>query len=802
MSTTTSSSSSSSSSRPGIDPTNYTPDELSAISRYLREQDLEARMHPKTATMPKQLESMPRIRKVGERRAHEIAPQADIEAYMRIVNPQMQLFPPKKQYDDYESRRKAQNERDKQLVDAFRTLYPQASIYELQARISDAAEAYRRFWKGPKYEPTKQEKEAKAQRQFAQREFRRQHPTGIFDDSLQNYIKEKNYVGEQYKEPRYFAEDSRFQNNDQYRKMYGDMFAEMTGVLGMEPKFDPRLLSLESAKKVYNTKDYDVQAYDMDNDPTTPYRVVVRKRLRDRTGKRTGELGPVIAAGGYHLKPASSANELRRLQTMAYYNTFPDKKQRKKKTLANWLKEQDVFEKVQTPKCLQELAKWVRTILDSISYRPPSATGTRYVVLTDILGAKYRNEGAAEENFAAYFGYTGQYARPTSNGTHYVEYRLSNAAYNSLIMNTAKLFAVGFIYPRLKNECQWNGESSVIQKLVTVSYDEGGVFNKVPIDHRQTERQVRQNISLCVKYMVHPSVEAAILNHTVVKTAFFSIMRQLDNGTIPVPQLHNVPSMNPVVSTLLWCYHFAAMTLMNWQYPDTVMKSNLPKGAEASPPIKTMDDFIFRNMLMFVPLDQTNGNQLATRDAEYLRGTGANPDFINMTTKTKKRLLEDLGGTWKYVGTGYARPEKEKEIDEDEADGWEAVTIPETGGTKALAQSWVGDDQDVVMGNRLGYRHRISNPESDFGEFQDSRVESASGNRLEDRRNRLAAKRGFTYAPSYKAGSSAWDFSGALQPATIGDVFAEDSEEEGEGDNPSAITTSSSSSASNLSTTQ
>ena len=259
---------------------------------------------PKAVTLPQQLESMPRLRRMGQRREHEIAPQADLEAYMRVVNPQMLLFPEKVEYDGYEERREAQDKRDRALIDAFRILYPNASIYELQARISDAKEAYRRFWKGPKYTPTKEEKEAKAQRQFAQREFRRQHPTGIFDDAAQTYIKEKKYIGDKYDRNRYFAEDSRFQNADQYREMYGDMFAEMTGVLGMEPKFDPRLLSVESTKKVYNPKDYDIKAYDMDDDPTTPYRIVVRKKLRDRTGKLTGNLGPVIAAGGYHLKPA------------------------------------------------------------------------------------------------------------------------------------------------------------------------------------------------------------------------------------------------------------------------------------------------------------------------------------------------------------------------------------------------------------------------------------------------------------------------------------------------------------------
>ena len=153
-------------------------------------------------------------------------------------------------------------------------------------------------------------------------------------------------------------------------------FAELTGTLGWMPTYDPKLTTVESAAKVYNSEDYDIKAYDMDMNDFTPANVIVRKKtfMKDAKGNfirdpQTHKRVPApetewttIAANGYRLQDPNQNQQYARLKTMAYYKSHPTSSKRKDEPMGLYIQNSPVY----APKAKNAMAavkKYVRAII-------------------------------------------------------------------------------------------------------------------------------------------------------------------------------------------------------------------------------------------------------------------------------------------------------------------------------------------------------------------------------------------------------------------------------------------------------
>ena len=142
---------------------------------------------------------------------------------------------------------------------------------------------------------------------------------------------------------------------------------KMVGVLNAAPVYDPRLTSVESAKRVYSDKDYLIFMWDGDKNVLTPGTVVILTRREQMNGK--GEFIPAgspVAIGGWTLSDATEKKSLDRLKNIFYYEQYPSSKDRR---LA---KRSDVIgayfgtkELTSTPRGLKLISTMIRGILVS-----------------------------------------------------------------------------------------------------------------------------------------------------------------------------------------------------------------------------------------------------------------------------------------------------------------------------------------------------------------------------------------------------------------------------------------------------
>ena len=235
-------------------------------------------------------------------------------------------------------------------------------------------------------------------------------------NSVSNQFKDKvnQYVGIEYpdaaKSHMYNKWDGKYPQtlNDTEREEAGRMFAEMTGTLGWMPTYDKKLTAKESAAQVFNPNDYDIQAYDMDNNPLTPANVIIRKKNSD------GTLGPILAANGYRLPNATPSQQLRRLKEIDYYQTHPTVDARKQQGYGAFLKEQKYLK--ESKSLMNEVKTFIKDVLTSFkeyTVKPP-----------------------------AFFSLITRTApnRPPNNLITSVTFQFSTVAFNTLIARTARLF--------------------------------------------------------------------------------------------------------------------------------------------------------------------------------------------------------------------------------------------------------------------------------------------------------------------------------------------------------------------------
>ena len=587
---------------------------------------------------PELLPSLPRVRRQTTRRIHQDAPEADIEIYKNVVNPNGAIFPEKKEYASAYERRQANKLQQAQLMNLFKQKYPGVSEAELKARIADAKEGYLAFRNGPKPKMTPEEEQGKALYNMRVREWRKTHPTGIYDDKYKTKLQKYDADDDLY-EPAYIPVNQRFQNSDPYREYAGDMFAELTGVMGMRPVPDDRLLSLKAAKQVYPEDDYHISVYDMDHDDNTPYNIVVRPILRDKYGEvikdERGQvkLGPIVAANGYKLQSATAGSELNRLKRVDYMETHPTKKDRKKESFATFIKESEIFGSGRTPDVMVQLANWIRRLMNQRCYRPPREKGTRYI---------------------------GIQIGPSGNTTRYdpaqvppsivqLWYRVPYPAWATLTLNMAKLFAINYIYPRLRDTNWDERDKSIIREMVMAKSNnrERNIFSDAPTDQLGLPAQMATWDQSWTQ-IIAPSIEALVLSHPIIKEAFMAILENINDGSTNIST--NGASIDLILSQL---GTVVCKWLMNWQYPLVAarVEGYKPTSLTHAQVSQDMQRFLGLHSFLLIYPNQQTGTTLAQAD------TAGTADLLSLSAKTWKTFKLDYPN-YHFKGEHLARKEK------------------------------------------------------------------------------------------------------------------------------------------------
>ena len=215
-------------------------------------------------------------------------------------------------------------------------------------------------------------------------------------------------------------------------------FAALVGVLNVQPKFDARLLSVESAKQIYNDEDYNVVAYDLDDNVLTPGTVIITTKF-DTTDFDGNYIpaGQIIAIGGYKLaNPSGSASEAR-MKKMMYYSQNPKRKDRKNVTFKDWMNadEQAGLRKPKSaPKGMRIVTEHIRSILETLSYGlmpTRMRVGDKYIERPAFMAFASRGSGESE------------------NLTIIVCYRVSSIVMNTIISRVAELYFNLLVAPLL-----------------------------------------------------------------------------------------------------------------------------------------------------------------------------------------------------------------------------------------------------------------------------------------------------------------------------------------------------------------
>ena len=273
----------------------------------------------------------------------------------------------------------------------------------------------------PKKTPEERAKE------LLKRQYRHLYPNAILDERVEALVKE--FDGDDYNNPEHAEWVGQYPQtmSQEEREKAARTFAELTGTLGWMPTYDPRLTTVESAKKVYSPEDYDISAYDMDMNDFTPANVIIRKKfeINPVTGERI-DLPPnewkIVAANGYRLTDPSAQQQYSRLKTMAYYKLYPTASARQAYPFSQFVNSSVFAPKVK------------------------SALGAVKKVVKDIILAPWNRFMARKGNPKVPILFTLLGSAPNFNRVGII-FSMSPIAMNSLVSDVARLWAAYELYP-------------------------------------------------------------------------------------------------------------------------------------------------------------------------------------------------------------------------------------------------------------------------------------------------------------------------------------------------------------------
>ena len=231
---------------------------------------------------------------------------------------------PRGEYPLSYAQRKAKREADKAaLLESLRAVYPKAKTEkDLMIYYKQGRNMYNEMLGHGRRKLTDQQKNERAVRSM----IHASRPAAV----IKYYDKVKDFDGDNYPEENRitgFKPGDYTQHDPKIRDKATKMFAELTGTLGLMPTYDPKLTSIESAKRIYPEEDYDIRLFDMDEDDLTPGTLIIRKKYGfDESGNYVilpEKDWQIVAVNGYRLQDPSEASNIRRLKDMDYYKNHP-----------------------------------------------------------------------------------------------------------------------------------------------------------------------------------------------------------------------------------------------------------------------------------------------------------------------------------------------------------------------------------------------------------------------------------------------------------------------------------------------
>ena len=277
-------------------------------------------------------------------------------------------------------------------------------------------------------------------------------------------------------------------------------FAEMTGTLGWMPTYDPKLTTVESAKKIYNPEDYDIKAYDMDMNDFTPANVIIRKKFDiDSQGNYVKLPEPqwkIIAANGYRLPDPSAKQQYARLKTQAYYKSHPTAAARKETSLTNYIKS-SVF----APKSKNALAS-VKNFVKKV------------------ICTEFNEYTRGYDNMPYLFVLT------RGDKEVGIVFSMSPIAMNSLVSNVARLWCAYELYHVVLGirESFGNTQPSYLYNIFAKYVQECG--DDIP----EPELTVEFQTWWMDKHLIQPNLETVLHRDSFIHNALDSIIGNNDNA--------------------------------------------------------------------------------------------------------------------------------------------------------------------------------------------------------------------------------------------------------------------------------
>ena len=207
-------------------------------------------------------------------------------------------------------------------------------------------------------------------------------------------------------------------------------FGELLGVLHVVPVFDPRLTSPASAATVFNTKDYTIETYDLDDNVLTPGTVIITTNFDTKDfNDNPIPKGQIVAIGGYKIANPSSGRSMADLQRMVYFQDKPSKRERQDVPFTDWKLTQDAFTKSKSkPRGMRLIADLIREMLERAGFSLPTRAK---------IGDKYREMPAFMR------------LMNTNDNGIYAYYKVSSIVMNTIVSRSAELLFNLFIAPRM-----------------------------------------------------------------------------------------------------------------------------------------------------------------------------------------------------------------------------------------------------------------------------------------------------------------------------------------------------------------
>ena len=275
-------------------------------------------------------------------------------------------------------------------------------------------------------------------------------------------------------------------------------FAEMTGTLGWMPTYDPKLTTVESAKKVYNPQDYDIKAYDMDMNDFIPANVIIRKKFDIDANGNYVQLPEkdwkIVAANGYRLPDPSSKQQYARLKTMAYYDKYPTAKGRRQNPFSQFIKGS-----IYAPKSKNALAS-VKNFVKK--------------VICDQFDTLIDNHPGSSVPYL--FG--------IDRSGHDLGFVLSMSpiAMNSLVSNVARLYAAYELYPIVVASRTAETPQTTPSYLYTIFEKYVQDCSAQPAPDAEMSKEF--HLWWLNKHLIHPSLETVLLRDSYIRTTLDSMV--------------------------------------------------------------------------------------------------------------------------------------------------------------------------------------------------------------------------------------------------------------------------------------